>query len=112
REGIQTFLNHLEVVRNASSHTIRNYLIDLKAFENYLKEKKLINSITKREIRGYLAHLNLRGVSKRTLARHLSALRSLFKFLMKEKRIEENPLEEIESPKLDKPIPKAISYEE
>lgn len=106
--AIHDFIHHMEVVKNASPHTLRNYHLDLKAFEAFSKEQ----AIDKRLIRSYLSHLQIKGMSKRTALRHLSALRSLFKYLLREKRIEENPLAGIGSPKLDKTIPKALSYEE
>lgn len=108
RNSIQEFIHHLKVVKNASEHTLRNYRLDLKAFEAYA-EKQPIN---KKVIRGYLAHVQRKGASKRTALRHLSSIRSLFKYLLKEKKIKENYVAEIGSPKLDKPIPKALSYPE
>ncbi len=102
------FIHHMEVVKNASPHTLRNYRLDLKAFEAFSKGKE----VNKRLIRSYLAHLQMKGASKRTSLRHLSSLRSLFKYLLREKKIEENPAADIGSPKLDKPIPKALSYGE
>ena len=54
----------------------------------------------------------MEGVSKRTVVRHLSSIRSFFKYLLKEKLIEENPAAEVGSPKLDKLIPKTLSYGE
>ncbi len=108
RESIQDFIHHMEVVTNASGHTLRNYHLDLKAFEAFAKKA----TIDKKLIRSYLGHLQMKGVSKRTVLRHLSSLRSLFKYLLKEKKIKENPAADIGSPKLDKLIPKALSYQE
>lgn len=105
---IQDFIHQMEVVKNASEHTLRNYHLDLKAFETFAKKE----TIDKKLIRSYLGHLQMKGVSKRTVLRHLSSLRSLFKYLLKEKKIKENPTADIGSPKLDKPIPKALSYQE
>ncbi|QVL58023.1 MAG: tyrosine recombinase XerC [Simkaniaceae bacterium] len=108
KNAIKDFIHHLEVVKNASEHTLRNYHLDLKAFEVFVKKKE----VDKKLIRSYLGHLQMKGVSKRTVLRHLSSIRSLFKYLLKEKKIKENPAADIGSPKLDKPIPKALSYEE
>lgn len=105
---VYEFIHHLEAVRNASVHTLRNYRLDLKAFESFAKDQ----AVDKKLIRSYLAHLQMKGVSKRTVLRHLSSLRSMFKYLLKEKKIKENPAADIGSPKLDKPIPKALSYPE
>lgn len=111
-QEIERFLRHLQVVKNASKHTLRNYRLDLTAFQSFLEKETEVAQVEKREIRGYLTHLNYKGVSKRTAFRHLSALRSFFKYLMREKVVQHNPLEEISSPKLDKPVPKALSFEE
>ncbi|MCB1110092.1 MAG: tyrosine recombinase XerC [Chlamydiia bacterium] len=108
RNAIQDFLRYLEVVKNASPHTLRNYHLDLKAFEAFVNKQK----VDKRIIRGYLARLQMQGGSKRTVVRHLSSIRSLFKYLLKEKKVKENPAVEVGSPKLDKPIPKSVSYGE
>jgi len=107
-KNVYEFLHHLEVVKNASVHTLRNYRLDLKAFEGFVKDQ----TVDRKLIRSYLAHLQMKGVSKRTVLRHLSSLRSMFKYLLKEKKIQANPAADIGSPKLDKPIPKALSYAE
>lgn len=110
--SIEQFLKYMQVVKDASVHTIRNYKSDLVCFKNYFESDILLNQIEKKEIRAYLADLHNKRVSKRTVFRHLSSLRSFFKYLMREKVIRENPIEMIMSPKLDKPMPKALSYEE
>ncbi len=109
---ITHFLNDLEEVKNYSPHTLRNYKMDLYMFKDFLLQRKKMDKITKKEIRSYLAFLTFKGLSKRTTFRHLSTLRSFFKYLMKKKEISLNPIEEIESPKLDKPLPKVLSYKE
>jgi integrase/recombinase XerC len=109
---IQRFLEYLEVIRNCSPHTIRNYRLDLISFHTYLNKQDSLDKITKKEVREYLTYLNSQGISKRTVFRHLSALRSFFKYLVRENHLLSNPLDLIASPKLDKPVPKALTYEE
>ncbi|MBI3211300.1 MAG: site-specific integrase, partial [Simkania negevensis] len=139
-ESYDRFFHYLQAVCNFSEHTLRNYLVDLNSFKNFLEEKieklplekrappfalRFLGNreklpfdplspqrVNKRTIREYLAHLSYRGLSKRTIVRHLSTLRSFFKYLMKEKEVIEDPLEEIETLKLDKPLPKALSYDQ
>lgn len=108
---IEKFLEYLKVVKNASEHTLRNYSLDLRSFQTYLKEQA-IGGVDKRKIREYLAHLHQADLSKKTVLRRLSSLRSLFKYLAKEKLIVSNPLEEIDSPKVDKCLPHPISYDQ
>jgi integrase/recombinase XerC len=116
-EGTALFLNYLRNVRHASEHTVRNYGIDLVLFKNYLNQAgsskiPLLTEIDKRVIRGYLAEQSANSSSKRTLLRRLSTLRSFFKYLYKEKLISHSPLEEIDSPKLDRTIPTFMTYEQ
>ncbi len=112
----QQFLHYLSSVKNASIHTLRNYTNDLKSFKLFLNTEKIelasVGEIDKRLIRNFLAHLNFAKASKRTILRRLACLRSFFKYLKREKLVESNPMEEIDSPKLDKSIPKSLSYEQ
>jgi integrase/recombinase XerC len=110
KELVDQFLNHLRTVKNCSSHTIRNYSLDLDSFARHCNCP--LDQINKRVVRDYLSHLHINRMSKRTIARRLSSLRSFFKHLMRQKTLSHNPLEEIEGPKLDKPIPSPLSYEQ
>lgn len=115
-EAEKQFFHHLSSVKNASPHTLRNYRNDLKSFKIFLEKEKIelkhLDEIDKRLIRSFLAHLNLENASKRTLLRRLACLRSFFKYLKREKLVAHNPMEEIDSPKLDKAVPKSLSYEQ
>lgn len=104
------FLEYLRVVKQASEHTLRNYRLDLEAFQEFAGETSL-ERVDKRTIRGYLAHLNEKQAKRRTVLRRLSSLRSFFKYLLKENRLTTNPLDEIEAPKLEKTLPSPLSYE-
>ncbi len=111
KEWKEKFLSYLQAIKNASVHTLRNYGMDLADFQGFTQVTD-IKSVDKRMIRGYLTHLNQKQVTKRTILRRLSALRSFFKYLLKEGAISHNPLEEIDAPKLEKTIPSPLTYEE
>jgi len=107
------FLEYLNVIKNASEHTLRNYAIDFNAFHTYLdKEKIPLPAIDRKALRGFLADLSMQKLSKRTIARRLSSLRSLFKFAYSQKLLSHNPAEEIENPKLEKKIPTPLDYKQ
>jgi integrase/recombinase XerC len=111
------FLEYLKVVKQASLHTIRNYAIDLRSFQAYLKEVESnencdLGQIDRKTIRGFLAWLNQNCLNKRSVARRLSSLRSFFKYAQIQGMIASNPTEEIENPKLDKKLPNSISLDE
>jgi integrase/recombinase XerC len=111
KEWKEKFLTYLQAIRNASVHTLRNYGMDLNDFQAFAQVQD-VKGVDKRIIRGYLAHLNQKQATKRTILRRLSALRSFFKYLLKEGAISHNPLEEIDAPKLEKTIPSPLTREE
>jgi integrase/recombinase XerC len=109
RDATAAFLRHLERERNASPHTIRAYGEDLRQFGEYLE------GALRREprpedadhvlIRGFLAELHRRGLKKSSSARKLAGLRTFFRFLCREGRLERNPARALLSPRLEKRIP-------
>lgn len=118
--AIHTFLQRLSVLKNASVHTIRNYRLDLERFLVYLQEKLHLSEeealhssrLDRKAIRGYLAHLHEASLSKKTATRHLSSLRSFFKYALLEGLIAQDPTEEIDHPRLEKKLPSHLSYEQ
>lgn len=112
-EARQQFLHYLEAIKNSSTHTIRNYGNDLKALKNFLESEKItltkLDQLDKRVLRSFLAHQEL---GKRTLLRRIATLRSFFKYLKRDKKIAHNPMEEIDTPKLEKALPSSLSYDQ
>lgn len=102
------FLNYLKNERNFSPHTISNYHRDLNFLLSFLRNKK-IDRLTARE---YLLELEKRKYSRRTIARKLSAARSFFRFLVREKIEKINPFENLITPKLPKKLPNFLYPEE
>lgn len=110
---ISQFLHHLRFIKNSSEHTIRNYNIDLNSFKNYLDEQNEIEQleqVDRKTIRGFLACLYKKKQQKRTIARRLSALRAFFAFACSQKLLVDNPTEDIETPKVEKKLPCALTY--
>ena len=101
---IDKFMNYLKVEKNASDHTIVNYSVDLEMFKNFLGDKE-IETVDHLSLRRFLAELRTRNYAKRTTARKLASLRSLFRFLFREGYIKKNPITAISTPKLDKKLP-------
>ncbi len=101
---IDKFSKYLEVEKNYSVHTLRSYRSDLVELSSFLKEKPL-KDITHFDLRKFLAELKQRGCAKRTIVRKLGAIRSFFRFLLKEKYIAVNPADSMFTPKLDKVLP-------
>ncbi len=107
------FLNHLKVERNYSDKTIASYSADLdKFFKFILKEGVKMDEVDQIIIRNYLSEELARGVSKRSCARSMSALRHFYSFLVTEKVVKDNPFIFVSSPKMDKKYPHALYKEQ
>jgi integrase/recombinase XerC len=97
--------------RNASAHTIKAYRTDLAQFAEYVGPQSW-REIDHVLIRGYLANLYERGLSKTSVARALAALRSLYRWLAQEGEVEQNPAALVATPKLPKKLPRVPTIEE
>ena len=111
---IEKFIEYLEYEKGYSKKTIISYENDLELFNNYLKENKITNikSIDYNTIRKYLGYLHDNKYEASSVSRKISALRSFFKYNIKEKNITNNPMTLISNPKKEKKLPKYLNYEE
>ncbi|MBL7157111.1 MAG: tyrosine recombinase XerC [Candidatus Omnitrophica bacterium] len=101
---IEKFKNYLVVEKNYSTHTVKNYLADLAEFSSFLSGKD-IKEVDYLAIRKFLAYFRTKGISKRSVARKLSTLRTFFRFLCRDGYTKNNPIANISTPKLDKRLP-------
>lgn len=99
------FIRYLEIEKEASSHTIINYQADLKTFFQFLGAGKRIEDVDYLFIRRFLAYLREKRLSRASIARNLSCLRSFFKFLVREGLLKSNPLSGVATPKGEKKLP-------
>jgi integrase/recombinase XerC len=116
KTAITKFLEYLHAVKNSSPHTISNYGKDLGQFLSYLSPPGLqppaLSAITHNTIREFVGHLHDHGLQKSSIARKLAALRSFFKYCVKEGHLKENPARLVATPKLPKRIPSVLTAEE
>jgi len=102
--NLEKFIRYLEIEKNYSKLTILNYRLDLEGFLKFLAGASL-ESVDYLTVRKYLALLKERNLNSRTVSRHLSSLRSFFKFLTREGFLKSNAITSVSSPKLDKHLP-------
>jgi len=120
QEYIDRFADYLKYQRNASAHTLRNYISDLEQFYDHLCPKDCngerrdldVRQIDHITIREYMAKLYQDKRKKSSIARKLATLRTFFKFLCREQVLELNPACLVASPRLEKKLPKVISVDE
>jgi len=115
-ELAERFLAMLANERGASEHTVRAYAREVRSFAAYLEETlgkgARVRDVEHLHIRGYLGSLFERGLTKASTARALAAVRSWFKWLAKEGKVEQNPALLVSTPKLPKHLPRVPSVEE
>jgi len=116
KEAIAKYLEYLLSVRNSSPHTVSNYGRDLDQFLAYLSppgaRPPALTAVAHPMIREFVAHLHDQGLEKSSIARKLAALRSFFKYCVREGHLKENPARLVPTPKLPKRIPSVLSAEE
>jgi len=116
KEAVAKYLQYLRSVKNSSPHTISNYGKDLGQFLSYLSppgaQPPALVDVKHPMIREFIAHLHDQGLQKSSIARKLAALRSFFKYCVREGHLKENPARLVPTPKLPKRIPSVLSAEE
>ena len=113
--AIAKFLEYLRSVRNASPHTISNYGKDLDQFQAYMTPPgaaaPAVAKVNHQIIREFIGHLHQNGLEKSSIARKLAALRSFFKYCLREGMLKDNPARLVPTPRLPKRIPAVLSAE-
>ena len=116
KRAIESYLEYLVSVKNSSPHTISNYGKDLRQFVAFLTPPgallPALTAISHGIIREFVAHLHDQGLAKTSIARKLAALRSFFKYCVREGMLKESPARLVPTPKLPKRIPSILSAEE
>ncbi|WP_414043330.1 site-specific tyrosine recombinase/integron integrase [Macrococcus animalis] len=109
---VEAFLNYLKYERNFSVHTITAYEKDIHGFSDFLKVEGLtIHTFEYRDARNYLVRLYEKGMKRTTVSRHISSLRSFYKFLYRDTdRV--NPFHQLVHPKQEKYLPEFFYEEE
>jgi integrase/recombinase XerC len=109
KKAFKEFIEYLRSVRQLSGHTCRSYASDLGDFYAHCAAKNL-SEITPFDIKSFLLSLAKKDLTKRSIHRKLSTLRSFFRHAEKKKWVSASPLELIESPKIEKKVPFALSH--
>ena len=107
---ILNFSNYLLIEKKYSNNTIESYKIDLIKFFEYINKEP--RDIISNDIHNYLKKLSHEKLSDKSIARNISCLKSFYKFLLIEKEIKNNPMDDIDVPKIRKSLPKALTEEE
>jgi len=110
---IDRYLSYLSVEKGLSLNTLQAYRRDIQKFAEYLSSSgRDLLSFSRSDVSDYLIYLRDTGISASTIARNVSALKGLTRFLLIERLIEEDPLENLSSPKIWKRVPRVLSVDD
>jgi integrase/recombinase XerD len=107
---VQDFIYYLQAERGLSPNTVESYKNDVVSFLK--KTKKNVKNMTKEDIERYLHSLDSSNFSTATIARKTSSLRMFFLFWVGEGLIEKTPMNNIQSPRMEKRLPEFLSADE
>jgi integrase/recombinase XerC len=111
---LEQFVNHLKNERRLSPHTVSNYSRDLQQFAQYCEEKNIAHW---REcnvffMRAFVASKYRKGLSGRSIQRHIATVRSFFAYLLREGIVKTNPMVGLTAPKAERKLPSPLDVDQ
>ncbi|MFD5848553.1 site-specific tyrosine recombinase XerD [Cytobacillus pseudoceanisediminis] len=111
-DQLRDFIHYLLVEKGLAKNTIVSYERDLKSYLKYLKSEEKISSlesVQRTQIVQFLGFLKKQGKSSKTLARHIASIRAFHQFLLREKAVGHDPSVHIETPQMERSLPKVLN---
>lgn len=111
---LNMFIEYLQIEKNYSPYTIEFYSKDINQFFQFMKNQVInqLEAVQFTDVRLYLTELFSEELARKTIARRISSLRSFYRFLVREKIVENNPFSTVSIPKLEKRLPDFFYEEE
>ncbi len=107
---VTDYLNHLRAERGLSGNTISAYRSDLQKLAAWARSREqALEDIKARDVAAFLAHLRALGLSARSAGRAVHAIRGFFRFLVREEKLTDDPMENVRSPRPFKPLPRFLN---
>ncbi len=113
-EQLGLYITHLDVEKDASPYTLRNYSHEIRQFLDFLKDEGIDtwDDVDRQVLRRYILWLRKEGYVEASMARKLSELRSFCRYLLREGFLDSNPIDVVSSPKVPKRLPRYLKPEE
>lgn len=111
----QAYSDYLQKEKNYSPLTLRAYLDDIVSFEKFIKNRDddaVLEEVSYGQVRGWIVELVENGIANKSVNRKISSLKSFYKFLLRSKQIESNPLQKHKSLKTEKKVQVPFSEKE
>jgi integrase/recombinase XerC len=114
KQFLSDYLAQLTIEKRASQYTVKSYKRDLNCLNTYCESKSisLWTDLKQTDIRTHIASRHRQGLSSTSLQRELSAIRSFFNFLLKNRLADNNPAQYIKAPKQVRKLPKTLDVDQ
>ena len=110
---IKLFLEFIQNEKKLSDNTLQSYKRDILQYQNYTEESNInYVKVSKEDIKAYLTYLKQIGKKPSTISRNLASIRSFYQFLIRNKKIKNDPTEDVQSPKIEKRVPSVLTAQE
>ena len=110
---LKNFFDFLENEKKLSENTLQSYKRDLKQFRRYLEACELhYNRVKEEDIKDYIRELQEDGKKASSISRCIASIRSFYQFILKRKKIKQDPTANIQSPKIEKRVPSVLTSKE
>ena len=115
KDAIEGFIYYMRVERNRTDNTLESYARDLAKLEAFLRSELGVvvpHLVTEAHVVAFIAHLDRAGLSSRSIARARTSIRQLYRYLMKEHGVEQDPTVHIRSPRFTSPLPVVLRLDQ
>ena len=113
REVIEAWIDQLTGVRRLSHHTVAAYRRDLEALADYAESraKKAIVQLARQDLEAFIRHRVATGLAPRSIGRSVASIRSLYRFLVADDRLADNPADDLRAPRAWPALPSVLPAE-
>jgi integrase/recombinase XerD len=113
RDLVREFITYMQVEKGLAQNSLESYRRDLARLEEWAAvQQKSVQSLTRKDLRGWIAQLSRDGLSPASVSRSVSAARGFFRFLMLDGHIKEHPAEDLNTPQKLAHLPRFLTEEE
>ena len=113
--SVEAYIDHLRVERRLAAHTLESYARDLRALAAFAAGAKRpvdVDALDRRALEAFVRQQRSAGLSPRSVARGVAAIRGFYRYLVLDRRLEESPAEDLRPPKAWPALPRFLSIEE
>lgn len=111
KQDLEDFKSYILVEKNFSQHTAKAYYADILGYLIWL-DSQAPEEVNFSKVREYLHYIKIFNYKKTTVARKVASIRTFYKYLLREKKVENNPAESLISPKRPRALPKFLTTDE